>query len=123
MKNISGISDKVLNEIGICKNCDNLRLEFLPIEGSGKNTDNGYTCQFELKPLCVHKNIDGDILDCETYKDRVMKIVYVKGQNDFSAVDMEESGELAVIVYEMLRSGIKETESEDESIVRIIDVG
>lgn len=52
-----------------------------------------------------------------------MKIVYVSGQCDFSALDMEESGELKSLVLKMLKDNITEIESEDESEVRIIEVG
>lgn len=52
-----------------------------------------------------------------------MKIVYVNGQNDFSAIDMEDSGELKQLVKQMVKDGITSTESEDESTVSIIEVG
>lgn len=52
-----------------------------------------------------------------------MKIVYVSGYNDFSALDMEESGELTSLVLKMLDEDITEIESEDQSRIEIIEVG
>lgn len=52
-----------------------------------------------------------------------MEIVYVNGQGDFSAMDMEDSGELKQLVSQMVKDGITSTESEDESTVSIIEVG
>lgn len=52
-----------------------------------------------------------------------MEIVYVNGECDFSAMDMEDSGELETLVKEMVSKGITITESEDGSEVRIIEVG
>lgn len=52
-----------------------------------------------------------------------MKIVYVNGYCDFSAIDMEESGELKQLVNQMIKDGITSIESEDESTVSIIEVG
>ena len=52
-----------------------------------------------------------------------MKIVYVNGQGDFSAMDMEDSGELKQLVNQMIKDGVTSIESEDESTVSIIEVG
>lgn len=52
-----------------------------------------------------------------------MKIVYVNGQNDYSAMDMEDSGELKMLVEKMLKDNLTEIESEDESRVEIREVG
>lgn len=52
-----------------------------------------------------------------------MKIVYVSGQCDFSALDMEESGELKSLVLKMLEDNITEIESEDKSTVGIMEAG
>lgn len=52
-----------------------------------------------------------------------MKIVYVNGECDFSALDMEKSGELKSLVLKMIEDDITEIKSEDESEVRIIEVG
>lgn len=52
-----------------------------------------------------------------------MKIVYVSGESDFSAMDMEDSGELEKLVKEMVSEGLAITESEDGSEVKIIEVG
>lgn len=52
-----------------------------------------------------------------------MKIVYVSGHCDYSALEMEETGELKSLVLKMVEDDIAEIESEDESKVRIIEVG
>lgn len=52
-----------------------------------------------------------------------MKIVYVSGQCDYSALEMEESGELKSLVKKMLKDDLTEIESEDESRVEIREVG
>ena len=58
-----------------------------------------------------------------------MKIIYVNGQCDFSAIDMEESGELksltkALVTANILTNGVvNEIESSDESIVKLLEFG
>lgn len=52
-----------------------------------------------------------------------MKIVYVNGQCDYSALEMEESGELKQLVEQMLEDDITSLESQDESIVEIREMG
>lgn len=52
-----------------------------------------------------------------------MKIVYVSGQCDFSALEMEESGELKELVLKMVENDITEMESEDESRIEIREFG
>lgn len=58
-----------------------------------------------------------------------MKIIYVNGQCDFSAIDMEESGELksltkALVVANVLTNGVvNEIESSDKSIVKLLEFG
>ena len=58
-----------------------------------------------------------------------MKIIYVNGQCDFSAIDMEESGELksltkALVVANVVSNGVvDEIESSDESTVKLLEFG
>ena len=58
-----------------------------------------------------------------------MKIVYINGQCDFSAIDMEESGELksltkALVTANVLSNGVvNEIESSDESTVKLLEFG
>ena len=58
-----------------------------------------------------------------------MKIIYVNGQCDFSAIDMEESGELkslakALVTANVLTNGVvNEIESSDESTVKLLEFG
>ena len=58
-----------------------------------------------------------------------MKIIYVNGQCDFSAIDMEESGELksltkALVTANILTNGlVNEIESSDESTVKLLEFG
>lgn len=58
-----------------------------------------------------------------------MKIIYINGQCDFSAIDMEESGELksltkALVVANVLTNGVvNEIESSDKSIVKLLEFG
>lgn len=58
-----------------------------------------------------------------------MKIIYINGQCDFLALEMEESGELksltkALITANTLTNGVvNEIESSDESIVKLLEFG
>nr|DAZ34461.1 MAG TPA: hypothetical protein [Caudoviricetes sp.] len=58
-----------------------------------------------------------------------MKIIYVNGQCDFSAIDMEESGELksltkALVTANKLTNGlVNKIESSDESTVKLLEFG
>lgn len=58
-----------------------------------------------------------------------MKIIYINGQCDFSAIDMEESGELksltkALVTANVLTNGVvNEIESSDESTVKLLEFG
>ena len=58
-----------------------------------------------------------------------MKIIYISGQSDFSAIDMEESGELksltkALVTANILTNGlVNEIESYDGSIVKLLEFG
>lgn len=58
-----------------------------------------------------------------------MKIIYVSGQCDFSAIDMEESGELkpltkALVTANVLTNGlVNEIESSDKSTVKLLKFG
>ena len=58
-----------------------------------------------------------------------MKIIYISGQSDFSAIDMEESGELksltkALVTANILTNGlVNEIESSDESTVKLLEFG
>ena len=58
-----------------------------------------------------------------------MKIIYVNGQCDFSAIDMEESGELksltkVLVTANVLSNGVvNEIESSDESTVKLLEFG
>ena len=58
-----------------------------------------------------------------------MKIIYVNGQCDFSAIDMEESGELksltkTLVTANILTNGlVNEIESYDKSIVKLLEFG
>lgn len=58
-----------------------------------------------------------------------MKIIYVNGQCDFSAIDMEESGELksltkALVTANKLTNGlVNKIESSDESAVKLLEFG
>lgn len=58
-----------------------------------------------------------------------MKIIYVSGQCDFSAIDMKESGELksltkALVTANILTNGlVNEIESYDGSIVKLLEFG
>ena len=56
-------------------------------------------------------------------------IIYISGQSDFSAIDMEESGELksltkALVTANILTNGlVNEIESYDGSIVKLLEFG
>ena len=58
-----------------------------------------------------------------------MKIIYISGQSDFSAIDMEESGELksltkALVTANILTNGlVNEIDSYDGSIVKLLEFG
>lgn len=58
-----------------------------------------------------------------------MKIIYVNGQCDFSAIDMEEGGELksltkALVTANKLTNGlVNKIESSDESTVKLLEFG
>ena len=58
-----------------------------------------------------------------------MKIIYISGQYDFSAIGMEESGELksltkALVTANILTNGlVNEIESYDGSIVKLLEFG
>lgn len=51
------------------------------------------------------------------------KFIYVSGQCDFSALEMEESGELKELAKEMIIHNQKQIESEDGSIVILYEFG
>ena len=59
----------------------------------------------------------------------MIKVIYVNGQCDFSAIDMEESGELksltkALVTANILSNGVvNEIESSDESTVKLLEFG
>ena len=59
----------------------------------------------------------------------MLKVIYISGQCDFSAIDMEESGELksltkALVTANKLTNGsVNEIESSDESTVKLLEFG
>lgn len=59
----------------------------------------------------------------------MLKVIYVSGQCDFSAIDMEESGELKSLTKALVTANIStngvvnEIESSDESTVKLLEFG
>ena len=51
------------------------------------------------------------------------KFLYINGEGDFSAIDIEESGELERIKKTMLEKGLTEMQAEDGSTCRMYEFG